>query len=97
VGRKAGRRYRLLAAHAGDDLFLAGGNRLYRFDLTLPAEPLLLDERVLADGAVVSALATRDELVFVASNAGLNIYRRLADPRTTPESSRRVPNRPQAG
>ena len=54
-------------------LFAVGGKKLLHFDLTLPAEPNKLNELDLAND--VTALATRDDLLYLASKEGVRQYR----------------------
>ncbi|MGD8863559.1 MAG: IPT/TIG domain-containing protein, partial [Myxococcales bacterium] len=69
----------------GDALLLAGGNRLYHYDLSLPSEPLLLSETTLLTDAGgvdhATGVAARDDLVFLGSASGIRIYQLLSDNR----------------
>ena len=70
--------FRALAVD-GKDLFLAGGNQLYQLDITLPTAPQVLNHVALGADGVVSGLAVKDDLLYVAGNFGVKIYQRLAD------------------
>jgi large repetitive protein len=67
----------------GDSLFVVGGNRLLHFDITLPADPLLLNDLSLlgAGGAsdLVNDVSARDGLVYVSCQTGVRIYQSLPD------------------
>ncbi|RFA32308.1 hypothetical protein CAL65_20010 [Alkalilimnicola ehrlichii] len=56
------------------DLYLLGGDRLYHFDITLAAEPLLLSVEQLP--ALGNRLAVADGLIYVSGDDGLAVYRR---------------------
>ncbi|MGD9164002.1 MAG: IPT/TIG domain-containing protein, partial [Chromatiales bacterium] len=64
-------------ALAQNDLFLAGGNRLYHFDVTLAADPLLLHE--LSFPETLTGLVVEDDLVYVAGGFGVRILRLQVD------------------
>ncbi|EKD36914.1 MAG: hypothetical protein ACD_75C01326G0001, partial [uncultured bacterium] len=59
------------------ELYLLGGNRLSHFDVTLAADPLLLEDLVLP--ATGNHLAVKDNVVYVSTADGIVIYRLLAD------------------
>src|SRR5690606_7993651 len=55
-----------------NDLFAVGSDRLYHFDITLAADPLLINEVTLA--GQVRDLVARDGLLYVSSVDGVSIY-----------------------
>src|SRR5690606_32704419 len=61
------------------DLLVTGGHRLYRFDVTLPADPLLLDTIDFhgqgSQPDFAYAVALKDDLVFVSTDTGVRVLR----------------------
>lgn len=62
-----------------NNMYLIGGNRLYHFDLTLPAEPLLLTELSMGLEQTINGIAVSDDLVYLSGVFGLKIYRLQPD------------------
>ncbi|MCG8591782.1 MAG: IPT/TIG domain-containing protein, partial [Proteobacteria bacterium] len=65
-------------AGAGDDLYAAGGSDLFHFDLTLATDPLLLSQQRF-EGEVLDDLEVVGDVVFLSSDAGVSIFKRLPD------------------
>src|SRR5690606_26462658 len=57
----------------GHDLFAVGGNTLYHFDVTLAADPLLINE-ISIQGQIRDVVA-KDGLLYLSSTEGVTIYK----------------------
>jgi len=66
-------------AVSGNDMFLIGGNHLYHFDITLAAEPLLLNDYTLDANSVINGLTVSDGLIYISGDFGIRIYQELPD------------------
>ncbi|MCP5078979.1 MAG: hypothetical protein GY951_13105, partial [Psychromonas sp.] len=62
----------------GNNLLVAGANKLYLFDITLPADPLLQGQPIQLS-STINDIVFENDLVYISSNAGLSIYRLNAD------------------
>ncbi|MBA3981173.1 MAG: hypothetical protein C0462_11285, partial [Alcanivorax sp.] len=70
-------------ARDGNNLYAVGGNRIWHFDLTVPADPLLINTVPLSEvtggqsiDARMRAVVARNNLVFVSSSLGIHVLRR---------------------
>ncbi|HIL22231.1 MAG TPA: hypothetical protein EYG20_03045, partial [Alcanivorax sp.] len=70
-------------ARDGNNLYAVGGNRIWHFDLTVPADPLLINTLPLSEvtggqsmDARMRAVVARNNLVFVSSSIGIHVLRR---------------------
>lgn len=61
-----------LITSQNNQLFIAGGNQLFWFDTSQPAEPQLMS--VMQQRGSINDLIIENNLLFVATNAGLAIY-----------------------
>ncbi|MCU0661938.1 MAG: IPT/TIG domain-containing protein, partial [Myxococcota bacterium] len=66
-----------------DDLFLVGGNRLFLLDVTLPADPLLVQDLTLLDSNskpdMASAIVAAKNIVFVSTRSSLRVLRMTSE------------------
>jgi len=59
-------------AGSGNNLFALGGKGLYHFDITLPAEPVLL--HTLALNGTARDIAIDGDIVYISDSVGIHIY-----------------------
>src|SRR5690606_33392459 len=64
-------------ADMDDNLFAAGGNSLFHFDLTLAADPLLLKQLELQNA--IRDIVAQNGLLYVSHSGGVSIYQLTAD------------------
>jgi len=69
---------------SGADLLAVGSTKLYHYDVTLPADPLYLSHYNLPGQAF--GVEVSDGLVYVATGAGIQVYRLMPDRRLRPSA-----------
>src|SRR5690606_14967658 len=64
--------FRVIEAH-DSHLFVGGGDRLLHYDISVASDPYLLQTQILQHA--LQAIAIQRDLLFVAHEAGVTIYR----------------------
>ena len=67
----------------GKDLFILGGNRLFHYDVTLPAVPEAISTVDLVGVTSARSLALQGQMLFVATDDGIRVFRVGDDRRLT--------------